>query len=153
MHRINRFLLLLFATLLAFTAGAGQEAQASPSGDELVVKAARIYTLAGQAGYVDDAWMHLRSGRVVKVGTGPAPEVDRVIDLGDAHIIPGLIASNLGSARSTIEIGAAYVSADRFNPFARQDDLLESRGDRRSPCGADESLRCWRGLGGAFRHR
>jgi cytosine/adenosine deaminase-related metal-dependent hydrolase len=55
----------------------------------LVLRARHVLTMAGPA--VENAWLWIRRGRIVAVGTGPAPAAARTIDLGDAIVLPGLI--------------------------------------------------------------
>lgn len=87
--------------------------------DEYVVRAHRIYVL-DRVDYLEDAWMHIRDGVIVKIGTGAHPEGVDVHDLGGASIMPGLVSvkSDLFVGADSDGIGPLYVSADKFNPFA-----------------------------------
>ncbi len=64
------------------------EAPAAP--ETIVLKAAHVFDSTGTT-LKDGASVVVRGDRIVSVGTGAAPAGARVIDLGDATILPGFI--------------------------------------------------------------
>jgi imidazolonepropionase-like amidohydrolase len=76
-------------SLATVPAARAQEAPAAPS-ETLVLKAAHVFDSTGAA-LKDGATIVVRGDRIVSVGTAPAPAGARVIDLGDATLLPGFI--------------------------------------------------------------
>src|SRR5579864_4136957 len=76
------------ASLLAVAAARAQETAAAP--ETLVLKAAHLFDSTGTA-LKDGATIVVRGERIVSVGNQPAPGGARVIDLGDATLLPGFI--------------------------------------------------------------
>src|SRR5579872_3493850 len=68
--------------------GAAAEATAPPA--VVVLKAAHLFDATGAA-IKDGATVVVRGDHIVSVGTGDAPAGARVIDLGDATLMPGFI--------------------------------------------------------------
>jgi imidazolonepropionase-like amidohydrolase len=87
-----RALLALTIPFAAFSAaGAATDSSQSPAVPELIVlKAAHVFDATGTA-LKDGAVVVVRGDRIVSVGTGAAPPGARVIDLGDATVLPGFI--------------------------------------------------------------
>jgi len=83
---------LRLATLVAVASlGAGAaHAQSAEAPETLVLKAAHVFDSTGTA-LKDGASVVVRGDRIVSVGTGAAPAGARVIDLGDATLLPGFI--------------------------------------------------------------
>jgi imidazolonepropionase-like amidohydrolase len=81
MRRLRPFALLLVATFAT-----GTDAQEST----VVIRAARIIDGRGGAPIVDGAIL-VRGDRIERVGAGSISGGDRVIDLGKATVLPGLI--------------------------------------------------------------
>lgn len=113
---------VLIATLLAaFVATAPVHGNVDDhEGGAMVVKAGRIYVLADDRAFLEDAWMIVDGGKITAIGTGEYPSWMKVVDYGDAAIIPGLVStqSRLFRGRDAQGIGARYVAADKFNPYA-----------------------------------
>src|SRR5207244_12548266 len=65
-------------------------AEAPAPAEALVLKAAHVFEATGTA-LKDGATVVVRGDRIVSVGTAAAPAGARVIDLGDATILPGFI--------------------------------------------------------------
>jgi len=75
------------------TAGASpaaQSAEATQAPETMVLKAAHLFDSTGTA-LKDGAIVVVRGDRIVSVGTAAAPAGARVIDLGDATLLPGFI--------------------------------------------------------------
>jgi imidazolonepropionase-like amidohydrolase len=88
----GRWLSLL--ALLLGTASSAQQGASSPPAPSVVVRAARMLDVRG-GGYVARPVIVIENGRITAVGSGLAvPEGARVIDLGDATVLPGLIDSH-----------------------------------------------------------
>ena len=71
-------------------ARAADEASATAPAETLVLKAAHIFDSTGTA-LKDGVIVVVRGDRIVSVGTAAAPAGARVIDLGDATLLPGFI--------------------------------------------------------------
>ena len=83
------------ATLAAVTSlGAGtahaQSAEAPAAPETVVLKAAHVFDSTGTA-LKNGATVVVRGDRIVSVGAGAEPAGARVIDLGDATLLPGFI--------------------------------------------------------------
>ncbi|MFT7616636.1 MAG: imidazolonepropionase-like amidohydrolase [Planctomycetota bacterium] len=86
-----------------------------------VLKGAKIFAEGGtSAAWLDNAWIEVRDGKIVRLGTGATPENVKVIDHSGAWIMPGVVSMNSRSFIGTDPqgIGPRYVAADKFNPFA-----------------------------------
>jgi imidazolonepropionase-like amidohydrolase len=92
--KMSRGLLALAA--LAAAAGppparaASDSTQPAAVPETIVLKAAHLFDSTGTA-LKDGATIVVRGDRIVSVGTAPAPGGARVIDLGDATLLPGFI--------------------------------------------------------------
>jgi imidazolonepropionase-like amidohydrolase len=94
---------LLLAAALASGSAAAQVA--APSAPEtIVLKAAHVFDSTGTT-LEDGAAIVVRGDRIVSVGKGPLPEGARVIDLGDATLVPGFIDSHV---HLTLELQRDY---------------------------------------------
>ena len=88
---IGRILLAAAATVLSLSAVRAADTPAAPPAAETVVlKAAHLFDSTGSA-LKDGAAIVVRGDRIVSVGTGSIPPDARVIDLGDATLLPGFI--------------------------------------------------------------
>jgi imidazolonepropionase-like amidohydrolase len=85
-----RYTLAMF--LIACTALPAVRAQtaAPPAPETIVLKAAHVFDSTGTL-LKDGALVVVRGDRIVSVGSGEAPAGARVIDLGDATLLPGFI--------------------------------------------------------------
>ncbi|PTL84707.1 amidohydrolase family protein [Vitiosangium sp. GDMCC 1.1324] len=82
--------LSLIALVASTSAGAQQGAPSTPPGP-VVVRASRMLDVRG-GGYVSNPVIIIENGRISSVGSGLAvPEGAKVIDLGGATVLPGLI--------------------------------------------------------------
>lgn len=122
--RLNSLILIAVLVGLCIPPVPADFVSAAPSNQgpstHFAVRAATIYTMREAGlGRLDNAWMEILNGRVVRVGVGTPPGFLDVLDLGDATIMPGLVACDVmaPSLRSGREVAAAYVAADRFNPY------------------------------------
>ncbi len=93
--KANTSLRALFALAIPFAAfsaaGAATDSSQSPAVPELIVlKAAHVFDATGTT-LKDGATVVVRGDRIVSVGTGAPPPGARVIDLGDATVLPGFI--------------------------------------------------------------
>jgi imidazolonepropionase-like amidohydrolase len=79
---------ICLATLSA--ARAADEASAAAPAETLVLKAAHVFDSTGTA-LKDGVIVVVRGDRIVSVGNAAAPAGARVIDLGDATLLPGFI--------------------------------------------------------------
>jgi len=79
--------LVLLATTA--TGAQAQETAAAPP-ETIVLRAAHLFDSTGTT-LKDGATIVVRGDRIVSVGTGAAPPGARVIDLGDATLLPGFI--------------------------------------------------------------
>jgi len=89
--------------LLGMTPGAGRAADNPPT-ETVVLKAAHLFDATGTT-LRDGAIVVVTGQKIVSVGTGAAPAGARVIDLGDATILPGFIDSHV---HVTFEIPKDY---------------------------------------------
>src|SRR5437764_1266402 len=83
----------MLAGLSCFVAGALTpvlSAEAPAPAEIIVLKAAHVFDATGTT-LKDSATVVVRGDRIVSVGTGAAPPGARVIDLGDATLLPGFI--------------------------------------------------------------
>src|SRR5205823_7969667 len=83
----------MLAGLSCFVAGALTpvlSAEAPAPAETLVLKAAHVFDATGTT-LKDRATLVVRGDRIVSVGTAAAPAGARVIDLGDATLLPGFI--------------------------------------------------------------
>ena len=78
------------AGLLAGASPAAQSAEATQAPETMVLKAAHLFDSTGTA-LKDGAIVVVRGDRIVSVGTAAAPAGARVIDLGDATLLPGFM--------------------------------------------------------------
>ena len=83
-----RLAILLVIASLGASAALAEETPAAP--ETVVLKAAHVFDATGTA-LKDGASVVVRGDRIVSVGTGTAPAGARVIDLGDATLLPGFI--------------------------------------------------------------
>ena len=90
MKRHPAALLAVAAGLLAGASPAAQSAEATQAPETMVLKAAHLFDSTGTA-LKDGAIVVVRGDRIVSVGTAAAPAGARVIDLGDATLLPGFI--------------------------------------------------------------
>jgi imidazolonepropionase-like amidohydrolase len=79
-----------WSCLFAFAATPVFSAEATPVPETIVLRAAHIFDSTGTT-LKDGASVVVRGDRIVSVGAGAAPAGARVIDLGDATILPGFI--------------------------------------------------------------
>ena len=83
----------MLAGLSCFVAGALTpvlSAEAPAPAEIIVLKAAHVFDATATT-LKDGATVVVRGDRIVSVGTGAAPPGARVIDLGDATLLPGFI--------------------------------------------------------------
>ena len=90
MKRHPAALLAVAAGLLAGASPAAQSAEATQAPETMVLKAAHLFDSTGTA-LKDGAIVVVRGDRIVSVGTAAAPAGARVIDLGEATLLPGFI--------------------------------------------------------------
>ncbi|MEM9066454.1 MAG: amidohydrolase family protein [Planctomycetota bacterium] len=61
--------------------------------DEVLIRNATVWT-SGDAGIIEDGWVHIRRGKINAIGSGNPPRIGRdaaVIDANGKHVTPGLI--------------------------------------------------------------
>ena len=90
MKRHPAAVLAVAAGLLAGASPAAQSAEATQAPETMVLKAAHLFDSTGTA-LKDGAIVVVRGDRIVSVGTAATPAGARVIDLGDATLLPGFI--------------------------------------------------------------
>lgn len=100
------------------------------SGSAVAYHAARIHT-AGAKGTLEDAYLVVQDGKVVDVVASAEvlPLFTPVVELGDAEIMPGLIAAD-STVTGTVgqgdrSMGAHLLAADAFDPWLDQSKILE----------------------------
>lgn len=100
------------------------------SGTATAYHAARIHT-AGAKGTMDDAYLVVQDGKVVDVVTSAEslPMMTPIIELGDAQIMPGLVAADT-TITGTVgqgdrSMGAHLHASDAFDPWLDQSKILE----------------------------
>lgn len=81
---------------------------------------------------LDDAVVVVEAGRIVSVGTGPAPEDAHVLDLGGRHLLPGLMDGHwhgrtLDGMQRALESGVTTMKSAAVGSFldVRMNDLVE----------------------------
>jgi len=90
-RKLSRVLMIAGAAAATALPAAGTASDSPPAEPETVVlKAAHLFDSTGTA-LRDGASIVVRGDRIVAVGTGAAPAGARVIDLGDATLLPGFI--------------------------------------------------------------
>jgi imidazolonepropionase-like amidohydrolase len=85
-----RAVVALATALIPLAAAPGQAAEATAAPETIVLKAAHVFDARGTA-LKDSASIVVRGDRIVSVGAASAPAGARVIDLGDATLLPGFI--------------------------------------------------------------
>ena len=90
MKRHPAAMLAVAAGLLGGASPAAQSAEVAQAPETIVLKAAHLFDSTGTA-LKEGATVVVRGDRIVSVGTAAAPAGARVIDLGDATILPGFI--------------------------------------------------------------
>jgi len=90
MKRHPAAMLAVAAGLLGGASPAAQSAEVAQAPETIVLKAAHLFDSTGSA-LKDGATVVVRGDWIVSVGTAAAPAGARVIDLGDATILPGFI--------------------------------------------------------------
>jgi imidazolonepropionase-like amidohydrolase len=104
----------LLATALSCAAPAlVRAADAAPDSDTIVLKAAHVFDGTGTA-LKSGATIVVRGDRIVAVG-GPAPAGAKVIDLGDATLLPGFIDAH---THLTMQLEKDYFKG-RYNDVMR----------------------------------
>lgn len=88
-HRVTA-MLALAAWIIAMRVACGQGAEAPAAPETIVLKAAHVFDSTGTA-LKDGAVVVVRGDRIVSAGTAAPPAGARVIDLGDATLLPGFI--------------------------------------------------------------
>src|SRR6266436_2224705 len=83
-------ILAVVTGLLAAASTPVRSAEAAAAPETIVLKAAHVFDATGTT-LKDGATVVVRGDRIVSVGTGAAPPGARVIDLGDATLLPGFI--------------------------------------------------------------
>src|SRR6266853_6234236 len=89
----NHYTAAILAVLTGLLAAAStpvRSAEAPAAPETIVLKAAHLFDSTGTT-LKDGATVVVRGDRIVSVGTGAAPPGARVIDLGDATLLPGFI--------------------------------------------------------------
>ncbi len=92
---------------------------------ELLVRGATIWTM-GPDGVLDGADLHVRQGRVVRVGRNlPAPANATIVDAAGHHVTPGLIDPHIHSGVSggVNETGSAIVPEVRIRDVLSVDNI------------------------------
>ncbi|MEE9391063.1 MAG: amidohydrolase family protein [Planctomycetota bacterium] len=110
---------LLWPVEFGSAAQAGDDETGRPAQD-YAVRARRIYVL-DKVDYLEDAWMIIRGGKIDSLGTGAIPDADLpVVDFRGASLLPGLVSteSRIFVGADATGMGARYVAADKFNPYA-----------------------------------
>ncbi|HYL02398.1 MAG TPA: amidohydrolase family protein [Steroidobacteraceae bacterium] len=72
---------------------AGAAATPAPAPETIVLKAAHLFDSTGQG--LREGALVVRADRIVSVGTASAPPGARVVDLGDATLLPGFIDAHV----------------------------------------------------------
>lgn len=85
-----RLAMLIAGGALGASAALAQTTEVPATPETVVLKAAHLFDSTGTA-LKDGATVVVRGDRIVSVGSGPAPAGARVIDLGDATLLPGFI--------------------------------------------------------------
>ena len=83
-------ILALLTGLLAAASTPVRSAEAAAAPETIVLKAAHVFDSTGPA-LKDGATVVVRGDHIVSVGTAAAPAGARIIDLGDATLLPGFI--------------------------------------------------------------
>lgn len=113
---MNRHLILLLACLI------GVLPPTDAAGQTLLVRASKIYTLAGPP--LAPGQMLIREGKIVDVGTNlEAPKEAEIIDLKNGVILPGLVN---GVSRAGVR-GSASEQTQEVAPRFRVAATLDSR--------------------------
>ena len=91
-------------------------------------QAARIYVDGNQVR--EDAVLLVRDGKVAAVvGLDEVPPLVEVVDMGDARIVPGLVAADSpltgNGNQGDLSMGAHRRAFDDFDPFLEMDKVLE----------------------------
>jgi imidazolonepropionase-like amidohydrolase len=92
--------------------------------DEIVVKAAKVYTAAGTP--IAPGMVHIKDGKIVAVAASiDVPASAKLVDLGSGVLIPGLIDAHTsigvegGLAESTVEVSLSFRVLDAVDLSSR----------------------------------
>ncbi len=115
--------------LIALAALSLGSVSAQAEGDSFVIRAKRVYPVAkGSSTYFEPGVVVVREGRIVAVGQDiEIPSDLRVIDLKDAHVVPGFIAAaNAMTPHHTGDesIAAGYLALDAFDTYGKYSTAL-----------------------------
>ena len=94
----------LLTGLLAAASTAARSAEASAAPEIIALRAAHLFDSTGTA-LKDGATVVVRGDHIVSVGTAAAPAGARIIDLGDATLLPGFIDAH---THLTLELQKDY---------------------------------------------
>jgi hypothetical protein len=94
---------------------AAHAADAAPAPTTIVLKAAHVFDSTGNSLH-DGAMVVVTGDKIVSVGSGPAPAGAKVIDLGDATLLPGFIDAHV---HLTGELHDNYYKGFYDNMFRR----------------------------------
>jgi imidazolonepropionase-like amidohydrolase len=97
-------ILALVTGLLAAASTPVRSAEAAAAPETIVLKAAHVFDSIGTA-LKDGATVVVRGDHIVSVGTAAAPAGARIIDLGDATLLPGFIDAH---THLTLELQKDY---------------------------------------------
>jgi imidazolonepropionase-like amidohydrolase len=97
-------ILALATSLLAAASTPARSAEAAAAPETIVLRAAHVFDSTGTA-LKDGVTVVVRGDHIVSVGTAAAPAGARVIDLGDATLLPGFIDAH---THLTLELQKDY---------------------------------------------
>jgi imidazolonepropionase-like amidohydrolase len=123
-------ILALLTGLLAAASTPVRSAEAAAVPETIVLKAAHVFDSTG-ATLKDGATVVVRGDHIVSVGTAAAPAGARVIDLGDATLLPGFIDAH---THLTLELQKDYYRFiyNRLMRFPAEEALYAARYARRT---------------------
>jgi predicted amidohydrolase YtcJ len=84
---------------------------------EYILKSRKVITLDEERPYAD--WVHVKGGRIERVGSGDPDPEHEILDLGDAVVLPGLMDSHVHGCMSAI-----MLSGVNLIEVTKLDDVL-----------------------------
>jgi imidazolonepropionase-like amidohydrolase len=123
-------ILALVTSLLAAASTPVRSAEAAAAPETIVLRAAHVFDSTG-ATLKDGVTVVVRGDHIVSVGTAAAPAGARVIDLGDATLLPGFIDAH---THLTLELQKDYYHFiyNRLMRFPAEQALYAARYARRT---------------------
>jgi len=119
MNKLNRMMMFIRSAFGVLVGSSSLVAQAStplrvPPDSIETIHAARM--IDGRGKVMNDAWVEVRAGRIVRVYTRPARGRPATYELGDATLLPGMIDAHVHIANYLTAKGVSHRDGDGDTP-------------------------------------